>query len=235
MKTLFTSLTILSILVCGSAMAESRGSIEISRVLREHSYDLDITADGTRYHIDEQVRSGWAAEAGWSITPRWTILAGYSKHDTNNADGIILTLLSRIQAPILYKYQRASLGLQNHLRLTENLWLDTTVSYQRTAQGIGNFFISSGNFSFGLDSVSRDSGVAAEIALRTEIGRWQFELQAGHDPHAGFKLAATDVDVESSFYGGAGVSFSPAEHWTIGVDYQTGKVSDLALSLGYKF
>ncbi len=218
-----------------TAEAESAGYLEISSVMREHSYDLDISQDGTRYHIDEQYRSGWKLEGGWSFAPDWTLIAGYSRHDTDNAVGIILTALSSVQAPIFYVSQRASIGIQKQWSLTESVWLDTTIRYQHTEQGIGDFFIESGQFSFGLDKVEKDNGVAAEVALRKRSGSWEFELLAGYDPHAGFELGVSDIDVRSSGYGGASISYHLGDQFKLGIEAQSGKVKDLALTLGVQF
>ena len=226
---------IASLVASAPAAADGRGYIEFSGVLREHSYDLDITADSTRYVIDEQYRGGLAAEVGWSVTPAWTIRAGYTRHDKDNADGIILSPEGRVQAPIFYRFDRASLGIQNHLALSDNIWLDTTISYQKTQQGVGDFFIESGDFSFGLDKVTKNSGAAAEVALRAAFGQWQFELIGGYDPHAGFELAANDIDIESSAFGGIGAKYRFADRWQVGMDYRTGKVSDLAVTMSFLF
>ena len=231
-----TSLTLVFALAMSlTAKAENSGYLEISSVMRQHSYDLDITQDGTRYHIDEQYRSGWKLEGGWSFAPDWSLLADYSKHDTDNAAGIIQTPLMLVQAPIFYVSQRASIGIQKQWLLTENVWLDTTILYQRTEQGVGDFFIESDGFRFGLDKVERDNGAAAEIALRTTRGNWEFELLAGYDPHAGFELSASDIDVESSGYGGASVAYYIGDHFKLGAEATSGKVKDLALTLGVMF
>ncbi len=231
-----TSLTlIITLAACLTAEAGNTGFLEVSSVTRGHSYDLDITQDGTRYHIDEQYRSGWKLAGGWSFAPEWTLIADYSKHDTNNAIGIILTTLSRVQAPILYVSQRASIGIEKQWSLTHNVWLDTTIRYQRTEQGVGDFFIESGGFAFGLDKVERDSGVAAEIALRKVSGNWEFELLAGYDPHAGFELSASDINVKSSGYGGASAAYHIGDHFKLGVEATSGKVKDLAFTVGVMF
>ena len=231
-----TSLTLILALAASlTAKAESTGYLELSSVMRVHNYDLDITQGGTRYHIDEQSRSGWKLEGGWSFAPNWTLLADYSKHDTDNAVGIILTPLTLVQAPVFYVSQRASIGIQKQWPLTESVWLDTTIRYQRTEQGVGDFFIQSEGFTFGLDKVESDHGMAAEVAIRKLSGNWEFEVLAGYDPHAGFKLGASNIDVESSGYGGASATYHFGDHFKLGVEATSGKVRDVELTLGVLF
>lgn len=234
-KTLISITLILALAASLTARAESTGYLEVSSVMRVHNYDLDITQGGTRYHIDEQYRSGWKLEGGWSFAPNWTLLADYSKHDTDNAVGIILTPLVSVQAPIFYVSQRASIGVQKQWSITETVWLDTTIRYQRTEQGVGDFFIESEGFTFGLDKVESDKGLAAEVAVRKLGGNWEFEVLAGYDPHAGFKLGASDIDVESSGYVGASAAYLFGDHFKIGVVATSGKVRDVALTLGILF
>lgn len=230
------SLTVLLALTASlTAKAENHGYVEISTVMREHSYDLDVSDGGTRYQIDEQYRSGWKLEGGWSFAPNWTLLADYSKHDTDNAEGIILAQLIRVQAPIFYKYQRVSIGIQKQWPLSERLSLDTSIRYQRTKQGVSEFFIEGGGFFFGLNTEEEDHGAAVEVALRNVSGNWEFGLLAGYDPHAGFELGTSDIDVESSGYVGASVDYHFGDHFTLGVEAHSGKVTDLALVLGVRF
>ncbi len=217
------------------AEAETNGYIEFSGVLREHSYDLDIVDGPNRYFVDELYRGGWRLEAGWTLAPSWTLIGTYTNHDRDNADGVILTPFVRVQAPIFYEFRRASIGLKKNWAIGDDLWLDTTLRYQRTAQGVGDFFIESGDLSFGLDTVETDNGTAAEVALRKVRGNWTIELIAGYDPHAGFELSASDIIVESSGYGGAGVEYRFDNHFKLGVEAQVGKVTDLALTLGVSF
>ena len=234
-KTIISITLILAFAASLTAKAETTGYLEFSTVMREHSYDLDITQGGTRYHINERYRGGWKLEGGWSFAPNWTLLADYSKHDADNAVGIILTPLALVQAPVSYVSQRASIGMQKQWPLTDSVWLDTTVRYQRTEQGVGDFYIESGQFTFGLDEVQSDYGVAAEVAIRKLSGNWEFELLAGYDPHAGFKLGATDIDVESSGYGGGSAAYHFGDHFKLGVEVNSGKVTDVALTLGVLF
>ena len=217
------------------AEADSRGYVEFAGVLREHSYDLNITDGANRYLIDEFYRGGWRVEAGWQLAKNWKVLGAYTRHDGSNADGVIVTPFARVQAPIFYVFQRASLGLKREWSLGSDLWLDTTIRYQRTEQGIGDFFIESDDLSFGLDTVKSDNGASAEVALRKNSGDWTIELIAGYDPHSGFELSASDVIVESSGYGGAGVTYRFDQRFMIGVEARAGKVTDLALTLGLSF
>lgn len=234
-KTVVSLTLILALSASLFAKAESNGYVEFSGVLREHSYDLDIVDGPNRYFIDEMYRSGWRLEAGWNLAPSWTLVGTYTTHDRDNADGVILTPLARVQAPIFYEFRRGSIGLKKRWTIGNDLSLDTTLSYQRTAQGVGDFFIESGDLSFGLDSVESDDGAAAEFALRKTYGSWAMQLVAGYDPHAGFELSASDIIVESSGYGGAGVEYHFDNNFMLGVEAQVGKVTDLALTLGVSF
>ena len=234
-KKILSIALILALTASMAAKADNSGYVEFSGVLREHSYDLDIVDGSNRFFIDELYRSGWKVEAGWMIAPGWTVVADYSKHDGDNADGIILTPLVRVQAPIFYAFQRASIGLKKNWSMGEDLWLDTTISYQRTEQGVGNFYIESGVLSFGLDRIEKDSGGAAELALRKNSGDWVFELIGGYDPHAGFELSASDIVVESSAYGGAGIAYNFGDHFKIGAEARFGKIDDLSLTLAVLF
>lgn len=234
-KTATSLLLILALAATLTAKAETSGYLEVSPVLRMHGYDLDITQDGTRYYIDEQFRSGWKVAGGWSFAPTWTLLADYSKHDTDNADGIIQSPLNRAQAPIFYVFQRASIGIGKQFPLSDSLWLDTEVRYQRTEQGVGGFFIESDGFTFGIDRVEEDRGAAGEVALRKIGGNWELKLLAGYDPHAGFELGASDIAVESSGYYGVSGAYHIGDHFRIGVEATNGKVKDVALNFGVMF
>jgi len=234
-KTTQTLTILIGLFTAFGAHAQNSNYLELTSVLREHSYDLDIRRDANRFLIDEQFRGGFSIEGGWAFAPSWTLVGNYTKHDTDNADGIILTPLSRVQAPIFYIFQRASLGIKKNWSIGNDFWLDTTVSYQKTEQGVGNFFIQNGELTFGLDAVEKTSGVAAEIALRKPVGNWEYQVQGGFDPSAGFELSASGVEIESSTYVGAEVSYHFRDRFKIGLSVNSGKVSDLGFTIGLKF
>lgn len=217
------------------ANSDTQSYLEVASVMRQHNYDLDIAQGGARYVIDERFRNGWSLEGGWMFAPTWTLLADYRTFDSDNADGIILASFGRIQAPINYSHKRMSLGIQKDWQLTDKLWLDTSVRYQRTKQGIDDFYIESRGFAFGLNTTESDYDAAAEIALRRVRGKWEFALQVGYDPHAGFELDASSSVVESSFYGGLRVDYHIGDHIRLGLETQAGKVTDFAFTVGVLF
>jgi len=221
---------------CGNASADdNRSYLEFSLVSRQHNYDFDVTFDGTQIKVDESFGAGYRLSAGWSFDSRWDIFLDYERHDNDQSDGVIIESGNAVRASITYKFFRAQVGIRNHLPLTDHLWLDTSVAYQKVRQGIGNFFISNGVLAFGLDSSKRDKGWNGELGLRLSNGKWQYRAAAGYDPHAGFEISPDGIEVESSAYGVLGIDYKFAENWTTGIELSHGKVTDASLAIRFLF
>lgn len=214
---------------------ESKGYIKASADIRHNDYGLDLSIDGTNYLIDENVSTGYTLSAGFHVTNNWDVEFSYTKHDKDNADGIIAFGGNRFQAPIFYQYERVAVSAIYHHMLTDDLRADFKLSYQSVEQGAGDFFIQINDLSFGLNSGFKDKGWVPEISLVKTLDDWEISTIVGYDPDANLRVSSDSITLKDQYYYGVGAEYKFNEKWSVASRLNIAKTSDFNLSIKYQF